>query len=69
MSAPKPPTPPAIPPPPTAAHPPSFGSSAAALAAALEGQRASTAEGKGMDNTILTSPGGLPPPDTGKTSL
>lgn len=64
MGAPKVPTPPPLPPPPLAANPMTLGSSQAALAGALEKQRATAAEGKGMDNTILTSSEGVSAPNT-----
>ena len=69
MGAPKMPSPPPLPPPPLAANPMTLGSSQTALAAALEEQKATAAEGKGMDNTILTSAEGLPNPNTSRAQL
>lgn len=69
MGAPKLPAPPSLPPPPLAANPMSLGSSQAALAGALEKQKATAAEGMGMDHTVLTSPTGLSAPATAKPAL
>lgn len=69
MGAPKLPPPPSLPPPPLAANPMTLGSSQSALAGALEKQRSSAAEGKGMDHTILTSPQGATTPNTAKVQI
>lgn len=58
---------PAMPPP--AAHPAVLGSAQTALAATATKKAGSVAEGMGSDGTVKTSPQGLKPPDTGKSTL
>lgn len=63
------PKPPSVPLPPPSAHPPTLASSTTALAglnAKIAGQQA---EGKGMNNTVKTSPQGLAKPATATATL
>lgn len=55
--------------PPPAANPAVLGSAQTALAASNTKKAGAVAEGQGFDNTIETSPQGLKPPQTAKTSL
>jgi len=56
-------------PPPPAAHPAVLGSAQTALAGAASKKGGAVAEGMGFDNTIQTSPQGLKPPSTAKSTL
>lgn len=66
---PKPPTPTMPPLPPPSAHPATLGSQAVQLAGDSAKKSAAVAEGKGMSDTIQTTPQGLEAPTTAKTSL
>ena len=63
-----PPKPPSVQLPPPAAHPPTLGSANVVAAQQAAKERASAAEGMGMDNTIKTSPQGLKAPTTTATT-
>lgn len=63
------PKPPAVPMPPPAAHPPTLGSASLAIASQQQKDRNKAAEGMGEDNTVKTSPEGLSPADTTKSTL
>jgi hypothetical protein len=56
-------------PPPPAAHPAVLGSAQTALAAATTKKGGAVADGMGFNNTIQTSPQGLKPPSTAKSTL
>lgn len=64
-----PPKPPSVQLPPPSAHVPTLGSASAQSAAARASSAATDAEGQGFDDTVKTSPQGLKPPQTAKTTL
>lgn len=66
---PKTPAPPSVAMPPPSAYATTLGSSSLALSDILEKQKATAANGKGNDNTILTSPQGTGAPRTTKSTL
>lgn len=63
------PSPPSIQMPPPSAYPATLGSTSVVEAGLTQQNRAKIAEGKGLNNTVATSPQGAPSPQTAKTYL